>query len=171
MQKKVLGLLIVLLAGCLGSKPEEAIPPSERYGHRYTGREGPGEMRTTVEVTPPDPNRRYFYYPVMMDSLYVRVAPFDPDMPAAEQKVQVELLVTGSLPNACSEMHDIRQVRSGNIIDLEVEMRRPQDVLCENVEWPYRLYVPLRGRYGLGNYTLKINGTTYAFVVEPPDES
>lgn len=158
----------LLASGCLGSKPPPEPPPEEQYGHRYED-EGP-EGRRTFTIAPPEPNTAYFYYPLPFDSVHVRPAPFDPDRPAKNQKVPVELLITGSLPNACSEVHDVEQERAGHIINVDMRLRRPQGVLCTNIEIPYRFYLTLEGRYEVGNYTLKINDRAYAFVIEVPEQ-
>ena len=165
------GLLILaglIASGCLGSKPPPAPPPEERYGHRYED-EGP-EGRRTFTITPPEPNTTYFYYPLAFDSVHVRPAPFDPARPAEGQRVPVELLITGSLPNSCSVVHDVEQERAGHIINVDMQLRRPQGVLCTSIEAPYRFYVMLEGRYGVGNYTLKINDRAYAFVIKVPEQ-
>lgn len=160
----LLALILITAAGCAASRPAD-VPPDERFGHRP---EEDGH-RVTVTVTPPDSSTSYFYYPALFDTVHIRPAPFDPARPVDAQQVPVELLIKGALPDACTELHDARQARYGHIIEIELETRRPQGAVCANVVRPYRFYVMLDGTYGVGSYTLKINGRVYPFVVEAPD--
>lgn len=161
-------LLVGLGAGCAGSRAAEETPPDQRFGHRYE-EEAP-DGRRTIAITPPDSAMAYFYYPATFDTVLVRPAPFDVNTPAQEQVVDVEVLVKGAFPDACMELHTIGQERTGNIINATLEMRRPQGAICASVRRPYRFYVALEGRYGLGNYTLKLNGEPILFQILPPRE-
>ena len=154
-------LLSILYAGCAGSRNTE-IPPEDTYGHRAE-EEGPGGRRT-IEVTPPDSAERYFYYPAVIDSVHVRPALFDSELTADDQ-VPVEVLVKGSLPDACTELHEAAQERFGHIIQVRLQTRRPQGAVCATVIRPFRFYLKLEGMYGPGSYTLKLNGREYPFSV------
>lgn len=154
-------MLSILLAGCVGSRNTE-IRPEDTYGHRAE-EEGPGGRRT-IEVTSPDSARSYFYYPAVVDSVHVRPALFDSEL-AADDQVPVEVLVKGSLPDACTELHDVTQERFGHIIDVRLQTRRPQGAVCATVIRPFRFYLKLEGMYGPGSYTLKLNNRNYPFSV------
>ena len=159
-------LLSAALAGCVGSREVE-VPPDEQYGHRFET-EGP-EGRRTFEITPADTSLSYFYYPAAVDTVHIRPAPFEsPDV--EDQQVPVEVLVKGALPDACSELHDVDQERFGHIIEMRVQMRRPQGAVCASVLRPYRFYVRLEGFYGAGSYTLKLNNRAHTFSVRGPEE-
>lgn len=158
-------LLAAILVSCAGSKEVE-VSPDEQYGHRFEG-EGP-EGRRTVDVTPAEGADEYFYSPAVIDTVHVRPAPFTSDQAEGGQ-VPVEVLVKGSLPDACTELHEVDQTRSGHIVDLRVEMRRPRRAVCATVVRPYRFYVKLDGLYGPGSYTLKVNDRPYPFAVRNPD--
>ena len=160
-------LLVGLVTGCAGSRAAEA-PPDERFGHRYEDEAPDG--RRTITITPPDTAVAYFYYPATFDSIYVRPAPFDVSVSVEGQEVEVEVLVKGAFPDACMELHTVEQERTGHIINATLEMRRPQGAICASVRRPYRFYVMLEGRYGLGNYTLKLNDQAFPFQVLPPRE-
>ncbi|QXD17155.1 hypothetical protein GQ464_005100 [Rhodocaloribacter litoris] len=152
----------LLWAACLGGRPSEP-PPDERFGHRYEER-GP-EGRRTVVITPPDSGRVYTYYPIVYDTLHVRPArPGGPD-----DAVPVEVLVKGAFPDACMELHDVRQTRYDHLIEVEIEMRKPRGAICAMVLRPYRFYFLLEGRYAPGNYTLKLNGNVHPFTVRAPE--
>ena len=152
-------------AGCAGSRPTEP-PPEQRFGHRFEP--GTAEAGAAIVITPPDSAANYFYYPAPVDTLHVRPAPFRADVPAAAQQVPVELLVKGAFPDGCMEMHEARQIRSGNIINVDLQMRRPRGAVCAGVARPYRLYLLLEGRYGVGAYTLKLNGEPFTFQIRVP---
>lgn len=165
--RRACGLCLVLaVAGCAASRQAE-VPPDEQFGHR-PGDEADG--RAIAVLTPADSLTRYFYYPALFDTVHVRPAPFDPARPADAQAVEVELLVKGALPDACSELHDVSQERAGHLIDVTLEMRRPQGAVCASVVRPYRFYLMLEGAYGPGAYTLKLNGRVLPFVVRAPEQ-
>lgn len=155
---------LAVLGGCLGAGGAVEPPPDQRYGHRYAER-GPDERRT-LTLTPPDTSQRYFFYDVPVSEVVVRVASFE----KGEAAVPADLLVKGGLPNACLSLHAARQERRGHFLRLELTMRRPQGVAsCERYERPFRFYLPLKGRYEPGDYTLKLNGEVYPFSVRRED--
>lgn len=165
------GILVVLVtiattvAACMGSREVEVVP-DERFGHRFE-ESGP-EGRRTIAILPPDSGASFFYYPVFFDTVHVRPASFS--SPLAENgRVPVEVLVKGSLPDACTELHDVTQERFGHIIHLEIEMRRPQGSVCTSVTRPYRFYLRLDGMYEPGSYTLKLNNRIFPFPVKAPE--
>jgi hypothetical protein len=161
-------LLCSVLVGCLGSREAEEVPPDERFGHRYSN-EGP-DGRATLTLSPPDSNASYFYYPAVFDTVVVRPAPFSPDSPAGSQEVDVEVLVKGSFPDACSELHEVMQERAGNILTATLMMRKPEGSICASVSRPYRFYTMLDGQYSVGNYTLKLNNKVVPFEIRAPRE-
>ena len=161
-------VLVGLAAGCSGSRSAEEALPDERFGHRYDSEAPDG--RRTIAIAPADSAVDYFYYPAPFDSVNVRPALFEAGIPSEGQQVEVEVLIKGAFPDACMELHAIEQERTGHIINVTLEMRRPQGSICASVRRPYRFYVMLQGRYRLGNYTLKLNGTAIAFQVLPARE-
>lgn len=162
-------LAVGLATGCAGPRAAEDVPPDERFGHRYEDDAPDG--RPTIAITPADSAQTYFYYPATFDSVHVRPAPFDAARPADGQQVVVEVLVKGAFPDACMQLHAMEQERTGNIINATLQMRRPQGAICASVRRPYRFYVMLDGRYGLGNYTLKLNDEAVPFEVRAPSAS
>jgi hypothetical protein len=157
----------LLVCGCIGMRVAE-LPPDEQYAHRYDQRNAMG--RTTIDIREPDSTRAYFVYPVVIDSLHVRPAPFLEGVPVEQQSVKVEVLLKGSFPDVCSELHAVRQERFGHLLNVWVEMRRPRGVSCPAIIQPFRFYFDLEGLYTVGSYTLKINGTVYPFTIRPPAE-
>jgi hypothetical protein len=152
-------MLPLVLSACFGSRQAE-LPPDDRFGHRY---EQPPDARRTITIEPPAADVGFFTYPAIVDSVHVRPAPLQEDVPAIDQEVQVEVLVKGSFPDACSALHVAEQVRSGNLVSVELLMRKPRGAVCAAVIRPYRFYLMLEGRYAPGFYTLKINGQPYPF--------
>ncbi|MEX1054746.1 MAG: hypothetical protein WED81_01870 [Rhodothermales bacterium] len=161
----VLFVLATHLAGCAGTKNVE-VPPDEQFGHRFET-EGP-EGRRTIDITQADSTGRYFYYPAAVDTVHIRPAPFSGDS-AAVSAVPVEVLVKGALPDACSELHEVTQNRYGHLIEMRVEMRRPQGAVCASVVRPFRFYVRLEGVYEPGSYSVKLNDWVYTFSVRAPE--
>lgn len=161
----VLGLVLGM-AACSGPRPGEQ-PPDERFGHRYEG-EGP-DGRRTLTLAPPDSATPYFFYPAPFDTAVVRAAAFSPELPVEGQAVPVEVLVKGAFPDACSVLHGVQQERTGHLIDLTLEMRKPEGAICASVRRPYRFYVALDGMYGVGHYTLTLNGRAVPFEIRAPE--
>lgn len=153
------------LAACAASRPADP-EPDERFGHRYAA-DGP-DGRRTITIAPPDSATDYFVYPVPFDTVVVRPAPFLADVPAEEQAVEVEVLVKGAFPDGCSDLHHLAQSRAGHLIDLTLEMRKPEGAICASVRRPYRFYTLLEGRYAVGHYTLKVNGRAVPFEIRAP---
>ena len=156
----ILGLGL-LLAACVGARNTD-VPPEQTYGHRADEEESGG--RRTIDVTPPDSEEQYFYYPAVLDTIHVRPALFESEL-AANDQVPVDVLVKGSLPDACTELHDVKQERFGHIIQVRLETRRPQGAVCATVIRPFRFYFKLDGMYGPGSYNLKINGKNVPFSI------
>lgn len=161
MRSALIPLLALALASCMGSNDVQ-VPPDETFGHRVE-EEGPAGRRT-IDVTPPESDQRYFYYPAVLDTVHVRPAPFDSDH-AVDDQVPVDVLVKGSLPDACTELHDATQERFGHIIEVKLQTRRPQGAVCATVIRPFRFYMKLQGLYGPGSYTLKLNDKIIPFSV------
>lgn len=156
--------LALLLPACSGAGPQE-VPPDQRFGHRYETR-GPGG-REVIHITPPAEETEYFYYPAIVDTLHVRPAAFEVLAGDEEATTRVEVLVKGSFPDGCSELHEIEQSRAGHLVDVELTMRRAKGAVCTQVVRPYRFYVLLDGRYGPGDYRLDLNGSNYTFTLRP----
>ncbi len=158
-------LLLTCLLGACAGPASRALAPDDQFGHRYEGYEG---RRRTVTITPVDTTIAYFYYPVYVDSLHIRSAPFDSSAGPAAQ-VPVEVLVKGALPDDCSELHAVEQRRAGHLIYLDVQMRRPRGASCIRVERPFRYYMTLDGLYGPGDYIIRIRNRIFPFVILRPE--
>lgn len=148
--------LLLAAAGCASSE-EAQKPPEERYGHRYEDK-GPDGRRTLALATP-DTSQDYFYYPVPVGDLKVRHVPFEAD----SSRVPVEVVVEGSLPNACAALHEAEQERSGRLITVRLQMRVPRGSACRRMTRPYRFYLSLDGYYEKGHYTLTLNNVVHPF--------
>lgn len=154
-------MLLSVFWGCIGSKEVERLP-DEQFGHRYE-EEGP-EGRRTIIISPADSAESYFYYPAVFDTVTVRPALFGTQA-EMDGAVPVEILVKGAIPDGCTQLHDVSQERSGHIIEVDFQMRRPQGAVCTQVRRPYRFYLQLAGTYSPGNYTLKLNDRAIPFTV------
>jgi hypothetical protein len=153
-------LLVPLFYGCLGSS-NSVRDPDEQFGHRVEGETPDG--RTTIVIQAPDSDRTYQFFPATIQSVTVRPAPVE--TAADETGVSVEILVKGAFPDACTELHDVEQERTGNLIRVSLEMRRPAGAVCASVLRPYRFYLELQGTYAVGAYTLFLNDKPWPFEV------
>jgi hypothetical protein len=146
--------MIASACGMLGGQRT----PDDQYGHRYE-RVAP-DGRETVFVYPADSSESFVTLPAILDSVAVRpaVAAATPGTP-----VEVEVLVKGTLPDACTTLDAVTQSRIGHLITATLTMRQPHGALCAQVVRPFRFYMPLEGTYEPGHYTFTLNGTAYPF--------
>lgn len=122
-------------------------------------------------IAPAETEVEYFYYPAYFDTVHVRHAPFEERVPFELQELPVEVLLKGSLPDSCTELHDLEQDRAGNIIDVTLRIRKPRGAVCAAVMRPYRFYFELPGEYRPGHYTLRLNNRIVPFqITAPPRE-
>ena len=154
-----LAALAVALAACGGSAETVAVD-TDRFGYRVVGAAGD---RQTVEVAPPDTTVRTLVFPVVVDSVGVRVA----GRPAPGDGVAVEAVVLGAFPDACSVLSGVEQGRAGRYVTATLTMRQPLETVCAAVVRPFRHYLALPGAYSAGSYVLTVNGAAYPFQVLP----
>lgn len=154
-------ILVVAGTGCQASR-SGAGSPDERFGHRVEGRDDEG--RETLVIVPPDSELTYRTMPAVFESVTVRPSARD----AERGDVAVELLIKGAFPDACTELHDVRQERTGNLVAVSLEMRRPEGAMCATVLRPYRFYLALDGRFAPGSYSLVLNGESHPFEIAEP---
>ncbi len=157
-------VLAAALSGCgmLGGQRS----PDDQYGHRYGGVAPDG--RETVLLEPADTARTYVTLPAILDSVAVR--PAVAAAPAGSP-VSVEVLIKGTLPDACTTLDVATQTRVGHLITATLTMRQPHGALCAQVVRPFRFYLPLDGTYEPGHYTFTLNGAAYPFRIrEQPAE-
>ena len=158
-----LAIVVLAIGACKSSAPTMVVE-DQQFGHRYEGTAPDG--RETHIIEPAEANQEFVVHPAVFDSVLVR--PQVPlDMPS-EGRV-VELLIKGSFPDSCTRLHAVSQERSGNIINMSLEMRRPKGQLCASVVRPYRFYVSLDGKYPPGHYTVKVNGRVRTFRIMESD--
>lgn len=151
--------LVVGLAGCAGSGGADE--PDRQFGQRPDE----GTDGETLLITPPDAAAEFFYYPAYASEVVIRSG-------AAEAgRRPVELLIKGALPDACTELHDVREEQKTHLIEVTFETRRPKGAVCAQVVRPFRFYYVLAEPLTPGDYTLKLNDAVHPFTVRPlPDE-
>ncbi len=152
-------LLGYLMAACSGSNTAALSEPDMRYGHRYEETEPDGYR--TIRLDAPAQGHAFSFFPATFERIIIRQQQFS----LGEDTISVEILVKGSFPDECMEMHSFDQTRAGNIITSTLHMRRDQSLVCEASRHPYRLYLMLEGGFVQGNYTLKLNDSAIPFTV------
>ncbi len=159
----ILVAMLGFMIACSGPGSEIPADPDMRFGHRFEGLPPDGYGPITIQI--PEEKSRFDYFPATFNHVIIR-----PDIVDDEQDtVAVEILVKGSLPNACMELHAFDQKRTGNIITATLQMRRPHAQICASVRRPYRLYLMLEGGFAPGHYTLKLNREVVPFMVRKFD--
>ncbi len=80
--------------------------------------------------------------------------------------VQIFVIVSGYLPNPCTEIGPIIQTREGNTFFVTIKTYCSQEI-CIQVIAPFEEIIPLEV-YGLsaGTYTVDVNGVQGSFVLE-----
>jgi len=160
MKSFVVLILAAFMAGCMATSPGD-VDPDAQFGHRVDGTTDDG--RTTITINPPDESVTYRYFPATYESVTVRPAPVTTAL--VDTGVPVEVLVKGSFPDACAELHDVSQDRRGRLIDVNLQMRRATGSVCAAVLRPYRFYFQLEGMYEPGAYTMTLNGKAHSFEI------
>ncbi len=155
----VLAVVLVMAPACATLRSSEPAT-DDRFGSRIEGTDPDG--RETIVISPPEQGREWAAYPATFESVTVRPEPVQ------GQPVAVEILVKGAFPDACTELHAVTQERTGNIVDVTLDMRRERGAVCAAVLKPYRFYLMLDGRYAAGPYTLKLNGQAFPFEIRAP---
>ena len=166
LQKVSCGTLFTLLfsmviSGCIALSP---VKTEDEFGHRIDGVSDDG--RQTILISPPDEAIEYRYFDATFETVSIRPA----RVSAQITEVPVEVLIKGSFPDSCSELHKVVQQRAGNIILVTLTMRRPQGAVCASVLRPYRYYLDLDGKYVIGSYSMKLNETSHPFVVRSTNQ-
>ena len=150
---------LMLMASCSGPRGSVDESPDTRFGHRFEGEAPDG--RRTLTIAAPAADGPFTLLPASFESVIIRPAILTNE----DGDVPVEVLIKGAFPDACIEMHQFDQRRSGNLIEATLQMRRPDESVCMNVRRPYRLYLLLEGRYKAGNYVLRVNGMSVPFSI------
>ena len=160
MKSFVVLIMVAFMGGCMATTPGD-VDPDAQFGHRVDGTTDDG--RTTITINPPDASVSYRYFPATFESVIVRPAPASAagDSPG----VPVEVLIKGSFPDACAELHDVSQVRRGRMVEVTLQMRRATGSVCAAVLRPYRFYLQLEGAYEPGAYTMTLNGKAHSFEI------
>lgn len=149
-----LAVTATFLTGCLALAP---VKGGSEFGNRIDGTTQDG--RKTIVITLADDATDYRFFDAVYESVTIR--------PAAPRRggVPVEVLIKGSFPDSCSDLHSVDQQRAGNLLLVTLTMRRPQSAVCASVLRPYRFYLDLDGVFLPGSYSLKLNEESHPFVV------
>jgi hypothetical protein len=150
-------LVVVLLAACSTTSTVTVDDEGTDFGHRI---EGETDGRRTVVVTPPDDANEYDVSSAVFETVEIRVGRRE------LEGTPIELLIKGSLPDACTELHGVNQTRNAGEVIVQLQSRRPRGALCASVIRPYRFYLALDELFSAGRYTLDLNGRSQPFSVE-----
>ena len=110
-------------------------------------------------------------------------APVSPDPPPAEVggdllqvdsvevlilesfPVQVNVVVRGTVPDACTEVGEVSQERVDNEIEVLVYLNRDPNAFCAQVLTPVEETLSIPGDFPPGDYSVTVNGVTETFRV------
>jgi hypothetical protein len=149
-------ILMVLLTACSTTETVTVDGEGTDFGHRI---EGETDGRRTVVITPAGNASEYEVSPAPYETVDIRIGRKD------LQGTPIELLIKGSLPDACTELHGVNQTRNDAEVIVQIQSRRPSGALCATVIRPYRFYLALDGAFAPGQYALDLNGRTHQFSV------
>jgi inhibitor of cysteine peptidase len=77
-----------------------------------------------------------------------------------------EVVIQGSLGDACTELGSISDELSGSTIRVTVETRRPADAICAQIVEAFETTYTLTSVPGPGTYTVSVNGVKEPFTVK-----
>lgn len=81
--------------------------------------------------------------------------------------VQVNVIVSGNLPNGCSTLNEPRPRREGNTFVINLVATQLPDEVCTQALVPFDQVIPLDvAGLPAGTYTVSVNGTTDTFTLE-----
>ena len=79
--------------------------------------------------------------------------------------IQVHIVVSGSLSDACTTINEITQQRDGNAINVHITTKRPKDEFCAQVIKEVEERIPLEGGFLPGRYKVIVNEVEKAFEI------
>lgn len=97
--------------------------------------------------------------PATLDTALIRVDPQE------SGGAIIEVLVKGSFPDGCSELHELDQEPTLSGQKVSLTMRRPSEEMCTQVVRPYRFFFTLDRRFDPGTHQLAINEHAFSFAV------
>ncbi|NQV73697.1 hypothetical protein HQ496_11290, partial [bacterium] len=112
MHKKLSSATFLILLGSMAISGCIALSPAkteDEFGHRIDGVTEDG--RRTILISPPDGVTEYRFFDATYETVTIRPAKITDQLVA----VPVEVLIKGSFPDSCSELHEVVQQRAGNI--------------------------------------------------------
>lgn len=80
---------------------------------------------------------------------------FQVDVTVAGEQISLE--VAGEHPDGCDYPVLVDQIRTGNIVQVEVYREVPADVFCPMILQPYKGTVQIHGTFAAGEYTIQVN--------------
>jgi hypothetical protein len=96
--------------------------------------------------------------PISIDSVDVLVMESSPP--------QVSARVRGVIGDGCSELHSVRQERSGHIVRITILRQRLEQAFCIQIARLYDEVLRLEGTYPPGRYVLYVNDVERAFTTQ-----
>lgn len=136
----------VILSGCVenGDEDDTDLEPA---GPTADGNGTPGEGDGTEE---------FVYGTANVDNIEIMILESFP--------VQIRAVVTGNLPDGCTEIGKIQTEKTGDTFEVSISTKRPREAICTQALVPFTETIPLEVR-GLkaGTYTVDVNGVTDTF--------
>ena len=142
----ILLLTAVLLAGCGTTQSNATTTPAT------------GHQPTTAPAAPPLPNM------AESDIKPTQIESFEVYMRRSHPR-KMAVLVSGELPDGCTEYHEATQVRDGNTIDVTITVIRYNNKICTLAVEHYKEAITLEGDFPPGDYTVRVNGITQRFTL------
>lgn len=146
-----LSILALAAAGCAAANQEEPTPTSSPDDPVTSDDPQP----TFDLATPVDPAEFEFGEAIIENAEALILESFP---------VQVNVQITGSLPDGCTELHMIETERVDSTFFVTVETIRPVDQLCTEALVPFTEVTSLDvAGLPAGEYTVDVNGFTTTF--------
>jgi hypothetical protein len=129
---------------------------------------GCGLLGQTEEPTPAATNTPPPTEEVSNEPLTVEVSVESLDILILESfPVQVNVIVSGNLPNGCATLNEPRPRREGNTFVINLSASQLPDEVCTQALVPFDQVIPLDvAGLPAGTYTVSVNGTTDTFTLD-----
>jgi inhibitor of cysteine peptidase len=140
-------VFVIIHSGCVDEKQNETEP-----GNPINNSQGINGTNNSQGASGGD----YTYGTANVESVQIMILESFP--------VQIQVIAEGYLPDGCTEIHEIKTEREGNVFNINISTKRPKDAVCTQAIESFKETIPLNV-WGLkaGNYTVNVNGATGSF--------
>ena len=149
-------VFVIILSGCVDGGQNETEPENTTNNNHGIIGTNNNQGTTGTNNNQGTTGGDYTYGTANVESIQIMTLESFP--------VQIQVTAEGYLPDGCTEIHEIKTEREGNIFNIKISTKRPKNAVCTQAIENFKETIPLEVR-GLkaGNYTVNVNGVTGSF--------